>query len=82
MKFSNISAIAAKNLNQFKRDPRMIALSIIAPIVITALFGSVFGGELTDVKVYIVDDDDNFGNIFRNEIIAEISWITFFFSGS
>jgi len=73
MKFSNIRAIASKNLNQMKRDPRMIALSIIAPIVITALFGSIFGGELTDVKVYIVDDDDNFGNIFGNEIISEIS---------
>ncbi|MFX1393857.1 MAG: ABC transporter permease [Promethearchaeota archaeon] len=73
MKFSNIKAIAMKNINQIKRDPRMIALSIIAPIIITALFGSVFGGDLTDVKIYIVDDDDNFGNIFGNEIITEIS---------
>ena len=73
MKLSNIRAIAMKNLNQIKRDPRMIVLSIIAPIIITALFGSVFGGELTDVKIYIVDDDDNFGNIFGNEIITEIS---------
>jgi len=62
-----------KNLHQLKRDPRMIALSIIAPIVITALFGSVFGGELTDVNVYIVDDDDNFKNIFGNEIINKIN---------
>ena len=72
MKFSNIRAIAMKNLNQIKRDPRMIALSVIAPIVITALFGSVFGGELTDINVYIVDDDDNFNNIFGNEIINKM----------
>jgi len=69
MKFSNIKAIAAKNLHQIKRDPRMIALSIIAPIIITALFGSVFGGELTDINVYIVEKDKNFGNVFANEII-------------
>jgi ABC-2 type transport system permease protein len=72
MIFSNIRAIAAKNLNQIKRDPRMIALSIIAPIIITALFGSVFGGELTDINVYIVEKDANFGNIFANEIIDKM----------
>ena len=72
MRISNIRAIAMKNLNQIKRDPRMIALSIIAPIIITALFGSVFGGELTDIKVYIVIDDDNFTDIFSNEIVDKM----------
>ena len=72
MRISNIRAMVMKNLNQIKRDPRMIALSIIAPIIITALFGSVFGGELTDIDVYIVDDDDNFNNVFGNEIISKM----------
>ncbi|MFX1339690.1 MAG: ABC transporter permease, partial [Promethearchaeota archaeon] len=58
-----------KNLNQMKRDPRMIALSIIAPIIVTALFGSAFGGDLTELKVYFVNDDKNFNNIFANEIM-------------
>jgi ABC-2 type transport system permease protein len=52
-----------------KRDPRMIALSVIAPIIVTALFGSAFGGDLTELNVYIVNDDKNFNNIFANEII-------------
>lgn len=69
MKFSNIRTIVIKNLHQIKRDPRMIALSIVAPIVITALFGSVFGGELTDIDVYLTVNDENFNNVFGNEII-------------
>jgi ABC-2 type transport system permease protein len=52
-----------------KRDPRMIALAIIAPIIVTALFGSAFGGDLTDLKVYIVNDDENFNHILANEIL-------------
>ena len=72
MKISNIKAVAVKNLHQIKRDPRMIALSIIAPIVVTALFGSAFGGDLTNLKVYIVNNDENFSNIFANEIIGKI----------
>ncbi|TFG30782.1 MAG: ABC transporter permease [Promethearchaeota archaeon] len=50
----------------------MIALSVIAPIIITALFGSVFGGDLTHLEVYIVVDDDNFTNIFSDEIVEKM----------
>ncbi|MBD3339192.1 MAG: ABC transporter permease subunit [Candidatus Lokiarchaeota archaeon] len=73
MKLSNIKAIAIKNLHQMKRDPRMIALSVIAPILVTALFGSAFGGELTNLDVYIVIDDDNFDNIIGDEVIEKMS---------
>ena len=55
-----------------KRDPRMIALSVIAPIIVTALFGSAFGGDLTELNVYIVNDDKNFNNIFANEILDNL----------
>jgi len=72
LKISNIKAVAVKNLHQIKRDPRMIVLSIIAPIIVTALFGSAFGGDLTNLKVFIVDDDQNFSNIFANEIVSKI----------
>ncbi|MFX0069716.1 MAG: ABC transporter permease [Candidatus Hermodarchaeota archaeon] len=73
MKFSNIKTIAIKNLHQIKRDPRMIALSVIAPIIVTALFGSAFGGDLTDLKIYVVNDDDNFNNILATEIIDDMN---------
>jgi len=73
MKLSNIKAIAIKNFHQIKRDPRMIALSVIAPIIITALFGFVFGGELTHIEIYIVDKDNNFENVFATEIINKFS---------
>lgn len=72
MKFSNIKAVAIKNLHQIKRDPRMIALSIVAPIIVTALFGFAFGGDLTNLKVYVVDNDENFNNIFANEIVSKM----------
>lgn len=55
-----------------KRDPRMIALSIVAPILITALFGTAFGGDLTHIKVYVVIDDENFKGIFSNEILDQM----------
>lgn len=72
MKRSNIKAIALKNLTQMKRDPRMIALAIIAPILVTALFGFTFGGDLNHLKVLYLNDDENFDSIFADEIINKI----------
>jgi hypothetical protein len=72
MKRSNIKAIALKNLTQMKRDPRMIALAIIAPIIVTALFGFTFGGDLNHLKVLYLNNDENFDNIFADEIINKI----------
>ena len=69
MKLSHIKAMTAKNLNQMKRDPRMIILAIIAPIIVTTLFGFVFGGELTDLKVYVVCEDENFDDIIGSDIV-------------
>lgn len=72
MKLSNIKAIALKNLTQMKRDPRMIALAIIAPIIVTALFGFTFGGDLTHLKVLYLNNDENFDKIFAGEISSKI----------
>ncbi|MHA1148315.1 MAG: ABC transporter permease [Promethearchaeota archaeon] len=68
MRAVNVWTVTKKNLQQMKRDPRLIALSIIAPIIVTALFGSVFGGELTNLKVIIINDDEGFDDVIADEI--------------
>ncbi|KKN64153.1 hypothetical protein LCGC14_0494470 [marine sediment metagenome] len=68
MKLFNVWTITKKNLQQLKRDKRLIVLSIIAPIIVTALFGSVFGGEFTDLRVIVINEDENFSNVFGDEI--------------
>ena len=68
MKLFNIWTVTKKNLQQLKRDKRLILLSIIAPIIVTALFGSVFGGEFTSLRVIFINEDENFSNVFADEI--------------
>ncbi len=68
MKLFNIWTITKKNLNQMKRDVRMIGLSIFAPILVTALFGSVFGGDITNIKVIVINNDNNFEDNISTQI--------------
>ncbi len=51
-----------------KRDPRMIALAIIAPMIVTGLFGSVFGGELRHLRVIVINEDKNFNSVLGEKI--------------
>lgn len=73
MKRANIFAVAKKNLQQLKRDPRMIALSVLAPIIVTILFSMAFGGDLTNVEVKVFVEDKNFDHIIADEIELEIA---------
>ena len=68
MKLFNVWTVTKKNLNQMKRDVRMIGLSIVAPILVTALFGSVFGGDLTNVNVIVINNDNNFEDNISTQI--------------
>lgn len=68
MKLFNVWTITKKNLNQMKRDVRMIGLSIFAPILVTALFGSVFGGDITNIKVIVINNDSNFEDNISTQI--------------
>lgn len=72
MKLANIKAYIIKNLQQIKRDPRMLGLSIFAPIIVTALFGSAFGGDLTNLPVYFLDNDQNFSDTLASEIAGDM----------
>ncbi|MFX1259099.1 MAG: ABC transporter permease [Promethearchaeota archaeon] len=73
MKFFNIKAIAIKNFHQLRRDPRMLALSVIAPVIVTALFGFAFGGDLTHLRVLVINDDKNFDDIFADKICNKMA---------
>jgi ABC-2 type transport system permease protein len=68
MKLFNVWTVTKKNLNQMKRDVRMIGLAIVAPILVTALFGSAFGGDLTNIKVIVINNDNNFEENISTQI--------------
>ncbi len=68
MKLFNVWTVTKKNLQQIKRDKRLILLSIIAPIIVTALFGSTFGGSFSNLRVIIINEDENFSDVFGDEI--------------
>ncbi|TFF95835.1 MAG: hypothetical protein EU544_01900 [Promethearchaeota archaeon] len=73
MKLYNIWTMTKKNLNQMKRDPRMIALSIFAPIIVTALFGSIFGGELNKIEVILINNDEGFDELLSDNMMSTMA---------
>lgn len=75
MKWFNIRTVTKKNLQQMKRDPRMIALSIVAPILVTALFGSIFGGDLTHLPLLVINNDKGFDDTIGNEIFDKMAQV-------
>jgi len=60
-----ITAIVKKELLQLRRDPRLIALIIVMPLVLLILFGVALKLEPSNVKMAFVDEDQS---IFSNQI--------------
>ncbi|OGD46880.1 MAG: hypothetical protein A3K76_05495 [Euryarchaeota archaeon RBG_13_57_23] len=57
MKAQRVLAIAKKNLRSLRHDRRTIAFIVMVPLLMISLFGYTFGGEVSDVSVYIVNMD-------------------------
>ncbi len=55
---ARIGAIANRIITQFRRDPRTIALIIIAPILVLTLLGYVITEKTTVVTIGVVDLDE------------------------
>ncbi len=75
MRLSRIWSITLRVFRGFRHDPRSIGLMIIAPIVAMSVFGIAFGGDVTNIDVIIVNDDQGFapGNetLFISNLIIE-----------
>ena len=55
-----IMAIAKKELLQLRRDPRLIALIIIMPLILLILFGVALKLEPKNIKMAYLDEDQSF----------------------
>ena len=67
-----INAIIKKELLQLRRDPRLIALIVIMPLVLLILFGIALKLEPTNVKMAFVDKDKSFfTNLIKTNIWSD-----------
>jgi ABC-2 type transport system permease protein len=58
MKLSRVLSIAKKNLRSLRHDRRTFAFIFIVPFIMMLVFGYAFGGEVKNIKVYIVNLDE------------------------
>lgn len=66
-------AIAKGILRRIRHDKRTMALIVFVPLIIMFIFGYSFGGEVTDVKVIVVNHDEGFGGEnLADEIIRNL----------
>src|SRR5512138_927082 len=52
-------ALVRKELNQMKRDPRIMMSLVLPPLLQLMLFGSVMNPEVANVQLGIVDDSQS-----------------------
>lgn len=62
-----ISAILKKELLQLKRDPRLVGLIVVMPLVILILFGVALKLEPQNVRMAYLVEDESF---FTNQIVT------------
>jgi ABC-2 type transport system permease protein len=66
--------IAGRNLRSLGSDPRPLAVMIVLPFAVMALFGYTFQGGIHDVPVYVVDLDGGSANgSLAEAVVADIS---------
>jgi len=67
-------AVTKKNLRSLKHDRRTIAFIIVVPLLMIALFGYTFGGDIENLSVNVVNFDSGFNNSYIADwILEEIS---------
>ena len=73
MRLDRTLVVAKKTLRSLRHDRRTVAFVVFVPLLMIALFGYTFGGELKDVKVSIVDLDqgvlgNSLGKVISNDL--------------
>ena len=67
-----ISAIVKKELLQLRRDPRLIGLIVVMPLVMLILFGIALKLEPQNVRMAYVDEDQSyFSNIIKTGLWSD-----------
>ena len=67
-----MAAIIKKELLQLRRDPRLIALIVVMPLVLLILFGVALKLEPSNVKMAYLDEDQSFfSNLIKTNLWSE-----------
>lgn len=74
MKAIRVLAVARKTLRSLRHDRRTVGFLVFMPLFMIAIFGYTFGGNLKDVKVFVVNLDPGVGNVSASEaVISELA---------
>ncbi|MEM3049947.1 MAG: ABC transporter permease, partial [Thermoplasmata archaeon] len=57
MRLTRVIAITKKNLRSLKNDRRTVGFIVLMPLLMITIFGYTFGGEVENVRVYVVNLD-------------------------
>ncbi len=57
MSVRRILAVSRKSLSQFRHDKRTLGFVVGMPLLMVLAFGYTFGGEVHDVRTFVVNDD-------------------------
>ena len=57
MRLDRILAIAKKNLRSLKHDRRTAGFLVAMPLLMITIFGYTFGGDVTNLDVYVINLD-------------------------
>nr|WP_236609705.1 ABC transporter permease [Archaeoglobus sulfaticallidus] len=59
MRVEKIYSVFLKELRVIARERRLLAIVIMQPIILVSIFGYAFSGEIKNVGIAVVDDDDS-----------------------
>jgi ABC-2 type transport system permease protein len=75
---NRVLTITLRVFRGFKHDKRSIAMMVVAPLVAMSVFGIAFGGEVTNIDVIIVNEDEGApsmvpgeGDIFLSQLLID-----------
>src|SRR6266705_5920616 len=66
-------AIIERELRRFKRSPVLIIISLIFPIVQLVILGYAFGGNVKNLKVGVVDQDQKVPAVKLRELFGAVA---------
>lgn len=72
---SRLRYVIQKEFRQLRRDRRMVAMSVVAPVVQLVLFGYAVTTDVKNVQLYVANRD---GSARSRELIQEVSAVGYF----
>ena len=67
-------AVIERDLKKFRRNPVVLAMSILMPIIYLLILGNSFQGKLTSLPVVVVSMADRMATGFRTTLPTSMHW--------